>query len=85
MVAEKESTLKEANKAAVPGAIEELKTHSKTRFKEALNEAIEKAVGDMVKDLSDDTLPYLGESEMAKVRADLIAIVKDYGKSRLDK
>lgn len=84
MVAAKEPELKEANKKAIPGAITQLKEHSKTRFKNIINDAVKKAVDEIVTDLSDDVLPYLGEAEMAALRKELIESAKAYGATRLE-
>ena len=84
MVAAKESELKEANKKAIPAAVDQLKSGSKARFQNIINEAVMKATDEIVKDLSDDVLPYLEEGEMAALRQELIESAKAYGKTRLE-
>lgn len=79
-----ENKLNVTNKEAIPGELAKIKESSKAGFKLAVNEAIQKAVAEIVMDLSDDTLPYLDEADMAAFRKELIQSAKDYGASRMD-
>mmetsp|Transcript_1976 Transcript_1976/g.5457 ORF Transcript_1976/g.5457 Transcript_1976/m.5457 type:complete len:271 (-) Transcript_1976:1614-2426(-) len=85
LVKEKEESFLQANKDSVQPAIDDVKAKSKATFRGIINKAIENATAEMVADLSDDTLPYLGEAEMEELRAELIAGAKEYAESRLDK
>lgn len=85
MVAGKEKELKEANKKAIPGELVKIKQGSTARFKNIINEAVEKAIANIVVDLSDDSLPYLPEAEMALLRKELVASAKAYGATRIEK
>lgn len=84
MVQGKEDELKAASADAIEAKVQEIKDGSQTRFKISINEAIQATIDEIVADLSDDTLPYLGEEDMQALRDELIAGVKEYGESRLD-
>jgi hypothetical protein len=85
MVKQEEKNLREADKEAVPAALEMIKMESKEMFKTKINEAIQDAVKAIEEDLSDDVLPYLDETSMSALRKELIASANEYGASRLDK
>mmetsp|Transcript_1980 Transcript_1980/g.4887 ORF Transcript_1980/g.4887 Transcript_1980/m.4887 type:complete len:269 (-) Transcript_1980:344-1150(-) len=85
LVKEKEEAFKKANKDAVEPEIEKVKASSKEMFKTVINKAVANAMAEIEADLSDDVLPFLTESQMMVLRADLIAASKEYGESRMDK
>jgi hypothetical protein len=84
MLTEKVEALAAANLEAVEPAIEKMKEESLAKVKAAINEAIKQSLVEIEEDLSDDTLPYLGEERMAELRVELIAAAKEYGEGRLD-
>mmetsp|Transcript_11257 Transcript_11257/g.12890 ORF Transcript_11257/g.12890 Transcript_11257/m.12890 type:complete len:270 (+) Transcript_11257:34-843(+) len=84
IVEEKKDKYKLKNQDAIAPAVEKVKEDCSEMFKNKINDAIKQAMEEIKIDLSDDVLPYLNETDMVKLREELISSAVKYGNGRLE-